>query len=200
VVNDFSLVHALLGMAMRKSSDERAVKLFQASRGRVRVIALFHAVAWRGGTDGPSATESGAFLAEVVHEAERARGDHGRIRVGVETNGVTLGLAEVVAAGLVVNELVTNALCHAFPDGRAGLVTVTLSSCEGEKNVLLRVSDDGIGFSPDDEVSEGLGLPLVRLLAEQLSAELVSRSAPGTGSDFSLRFPSIQESLAWQTS
>lgn len=198
-MNDFSLVHALLGMAMRKSSDERAVKLFQASRGRVRVIALFHAVAWRGGTDGPSATESGAFLTEVVREVERARGDHGRIRVGVETNGVMLGLAEVVAAGLVVNELVTNAFSHAFPDGRAGLVSVALSSCEGEKNVLLRVSDDGVGFSPD-EVSEGLGLPLVRLLAEQLSAELASRSEPGTGSDFSLRFSSTQESRPWQTS
>jgi len=113
---------------------------------------------------------------------------------------VALGLSEVVATGLVVSELVTNALTHAFPDGRPGVVRVSLAPVDGEKDVLLRVADDGIGFSSSIDDSSGLGLALVRLLAEQLSAELAQSSSEGHGSDFCLRFPSTQESHAWQTS
>jgi two-component sensor histidine kinase len=185
---------------MRKTSDERTVELFRASRSRVRVIALFHAVAGRGGMRGPSADDTRAYLTEIVREAERARATDGRVRVELETGGVMLGLAEVVPAGLVVNELVTNALAYAFPDRRRGSVRVTLAWSDGGRDVLLRVADDGIGLASGREDSGGLGLPLVRMLAEQLSAELAQSSSEGRGADFCLRFRSTQESHAWPTS
>jgi two-component sensor histidine kinase len=201
VVNDFSLVHALLGMAMRKTSDAHAAKLFRSSRGRIRVIALFHAIAWRGGEEGPNAEEASAYFAEVVREAERARATHGRVRVELRTNGVTLGLAQIVAAGLCMSELVQNALDHAFPKDRSGHVSVSLTPVSGTDDVVLRVSDDGVGLATGaEEDPSGLGLPLVRLLAEQLAGKLTLTSAENRGADISLRFASIRESSAWQTS
>jgi two-component system, sensor histidine kinase PdtaS len=201
VVNDFSLVHALLGMAMRKTSDAHAARLFRSSRVRIRVIALFHAIAWRGGEEGPSTEEASAYFAEVVREAERARTTHGHVRVELQTNGVTLGLAQIVAAGLCMSELVQNALDHAFPNGRSGHVSVSLTPVDGTDDVVLRVSDDGVGFPPGaEEGSGGLGLALVRLLAEQLVGKLTLSSTENRGADFSLRFASIRESSAWQTS
>jgi two-component sensor histidine kinase len=201
VVNDFSLVHALLGMAMRKTSDAHAARLFRSSRGRIRVIALFHAIAWRGGEEGPNAEEAGAYFAEVVREAERARTMHGRVRVELRTNGVTLGLAQIVAAGLCMSELVQNALDHGFPNDRSGHVRVSLTPVGDTDDVVLHVSDDGVGLPPGAEQDpNGLGFPLVRLLAEQLDGKFTLTSAENRGADFSLRFASIRESSTWQTS
>ncbi|HEX6271852.1 MAG TPA: sensor histidine kinase [Polyangiaceae bacterium] len=201
MVNDFSLVHALLGMAMRKTSDEQAARLFQASRNRVRVIALLHAVAWRTETGSPGATELRTYLEEVLREAERARATHGRVRVELETGGVALPVSEMAAAALCVSELVHNALAHAFPGDRRGHVRVTLGRGAGSNDVLLRVTDDGIGMPADaTEASAGLGLALVRLLAEQLSGELTCGSNEGNGTDFCLRFSNPEESRVWPTS
>jgi two-component sensor histidine kinase len=199
VVNDFSLVHALLGMAMRKTTDEHATSLFRASRSRIRVIALFHSMAWQGDSGGPNADGAIAFIKEVAREAERARALAGRVRVEIEATGAALGSEQVVALGLCVSELVQNALDHAFPNDRKGLVRVTLVG-EGP-DVLLRVTDDGVGFSSaTGDGSKGLGLCIVRLLAEQLSGKHELRSDVDRGTDFCLRFASTQESSGWPTS
>ena len=198
VVNDFSLVNALLGMAMRRTANSEATRLFRASRSRIRVIALFHAFAWRG--DGPlNAADTRAYFEQLVGEAVRSHDTGDRIVAELETNDTTLGLSEIVAVALCVNELLGNALDHAFPDDRRGHVRVTLAH-EGDE-VQVRVTDDGIGMSDASrDETQGLGLPLVRLLAEQLSATIVLDSSERHGTDFCLRFPSTEESRAWQTS
>jgi two-component sensor histidine kinase len=201
VVNDFSLVHALLGMAMRKTNDAGAARLFQASRNRVRVIALLHAVAWRSETSGPGPSELRTYLEEVLREAERARATHGRIRVELETSGVALDVSEMAAVGLCVSELVHNALAHAFPGDRRGTVRVSLGRSAGSTDLTLRVTDDGTGMPAGAaEASAGLGLALVRLLTEQLSGNLTCGSNEGNGTDFCLRFSNPEESHVWPTS
>ena len=185
-------------MAMRSTDDARAVRLFQASRSRIRVIALFHATAWRG--DGPpGAEETRAYFEQIFGEAVRSGTGGERVRAELATNDVTLGLSEVVAVALCMNELLVNALAHAFPDERRGSVRVTLARDGGD--VIARVRDDGIGL-PEDESdrARGVGLTLVRLLAEQLSATVTVDSSAGHGTDFCLRFSSTEESRAWQTS
>jgi two-component sensor histidine kinase len=185
-------------MAMRHTKDAGAARLLQASRSRVRVIALSHATAWRD-EDMPSAAGTRAYLEQLVGEAVRSRAAGERIQAELATNDVTLGPSEIVAVALCVNELVANALDHAFPEGRHGFVRVTLSR-EGDF-VTVRVADDGIGM-PDGagDAGKGLGLALLRLLAEQLSATTTLVSSAGHGTDFCLRFSSTEESRAWQTS
>ena len=195
-----SLIHALLGMAMRKTRDPEAAKHFQSTRSRVRAIASFHSMPRRDGSESPSGTDAGFYFKELVNEIERLRATHGRVRVELATNDVRLGIAEVVPAGLCVNELVQNAFEHGFPDGRSGIVRVSLSA-SADGDVLLRVVDDGVGFPLEArETASGLGLPLVRMLAEQLSAKLELDSSPGRGTDCCLRFRSIEESKPWPTS
>lgn len=195
-----SLIHALLGMAMRKTRDPEAAKHFQSTRSRVRAIASFHSIPRHDEGESPTSADAGSYIKELVNEIERLRGTHGRVRVELATNGVRLGLAEVIPAGLCVNELVQNAFEHAFPDERSGLVRVSLTASAGG-DVLLRVADDGVGCPPEArETTGGLGLALVRLLAEQLSAELKIDSSPGHGTDCCLRFKSTEESTAWRTS
>ena len=85
-----------------------------------------------------------------------------------------------VSVGLVVTELVINALRHAFPDGRSGHVVVGYTAKGGDWR--LSVSDDGVGMGELAERSRaGLGTGIVRALAKQLRAEItVDDTAPGT--------------------
>ena len=96
-----------------------------------------------------------------------------------------------IPCGLVVNELISNALKHAFPDGREGEIRVHLAY-ETKDRVLLRVSDNGVGIPEDFDVQQttSLGLQLVSLLVDQLAGEVhMQRANPTT---FSLRFPLVR--------
>jgi two-component sensor histidine kinase len=86
---------------------------------------------------------------------------------------------QAVLLGLIVNELVTNAIKHAFPDERAGHVRVALQS-QGSRSVLT-ISDDGIGLAARSQAGAGMGQELVHGLAHQLGAEVqVKSSTDGT--------------------
>jgi two-component sensor histidine kinase len=93
---------------------------------------------------------------------------------------------QAMPCGLLVNELISNCVKHAFPDGRQGTVKVELQPLEGKEQYQLRVSDDGIGLPADFEVRRktSLGLQLVGDLAVQLGSSL----AIGPGASFSLSF------------
>jgi two-component sensor histidine kinase len=185
-------------MAMRRTGDAEAARLFRSSRSRVRAIASFHSMPWLDAEDS-RAVDAAAYFKELSHEIERQWATHGRVRVELATDGARLGLAEVVPVGMCLNELVRNAIEHGFPDERSGVVRVSLT-VEGD-GVLLRVADDGVGFSPEaGENVSGIGLSLVRLLAEQLSAELDLTSSPSHGTECCLRFRTAKESSTWQTS
>jgi two-component sensor histidine kinase len=112
-----------------------------------------------------------------------------RIRAGVEGGAVAAGLGQAVPFGLLLNELVSNACQHAFPEGRAGTVTVRVSR-ENSYNVLS-VADDGAGLPPhvDYHNAGTLGLQLVHMLAQQLGGSV--HVVPGTGAVFHVRFPAI---------
>jgi len=93
---------------------------------------------------------------------------------------VVLGMDTAILLGLLVNELVANALKHAFPGGRPGTISIELS--EGSRGHFhLVVGDDGVGLPAEVDLSaETLGLSLVRILARQLEAEVTVRRERGT--------------------
>jgi two-component sensor histidine kinase len=93
---------------------------------------------------------------------------------------MSMGLA--IPCGLILNELITNAMIHAFPDGRSGELWVTLRR-ENDDSVLLRVADNGVGLREGlvVESSPTLGLRLIRSLTRQIDGEFeLTRSQPGT--------------------
>ena len=98
-----------------------------------------------------------------------------------------LAVDRAIPCGLILNELITNARKHAFPEGRAGVVRVELRQTASNRFVLL-VSDDGVGLPPSLDIrqTESLGLQLVCTLADQLRGEL--RIERGAGTAFRLEF------------
>ena len=101
---------------------------------------------------------------------------------------IFLNLDTSIPCGLIVNELVSNALKYAFPDGRKGEVLVSLS--ENEQAVTLTISDNGIGLPPNFNFREtdSLGLQLVTSLVEQINGEIFCENKIGT--KFTITFKS----------
>ncbi|MFW6260465.1 MAG: sensor histidine kinase, partial [Spirochaetota bacterium] len=89
--------------------------------------------------------------------------------------------------GILVHELITNSVKHAFPDGRGGTVRVSLAAADGS-TATLSVSDDGAGFDPENAPRDGLGLTLVEGLAEQMGGHASIDSGP-EGTVATITFP-----------
>ena len=114
----------------------------------------------------------GEFLAELVPATTRSLQTHSEIRYNLELEpGISLGIDRAVPLALVVSELLTNSLKYAFPE-KGGTVGVELSSSESD--IVVRVFDDGIGYSATQEPAGGTGLGsrIVEALSKQIRAEL----------------------------
>jgi two-component sensor histidine kinase len=102
--------------------------------------------------------------------------------------GLTLPVDRAIPCGLILNELMTNALKHAFPERSAGTLRVTLRR-ENEHELLLGVADDGIGLPGDyaSNVRGSLGWRLVRAFADQLGAHIRVKAEQGTSVEMIFR-------------
>jgi two-component sensor histidine kinase len=102
------------------------------------------------------------------------------ISLQLELEPVTLPIDRAIPCGLILNELLVNALKHAFPDGRAGRISIRLQQRDADRVTLL-VCDDGIGGrEPVDRTNGELGMQLVATLAQQIHADLSVKRAGGT--------------------
>jgi two-component sensor histidine kinase len=125
----------------------------------------------------------------------------GQIELTVSVDDVPLGIDAAVPCGLIVNELVSNSLKHAFPEGREGTISIELSRREDAGDYVLTVGDDGIGFPAglDFRHTESLGLQLVSALVDQLEGTV--RLDTSAGTRFEIVFPASgrrEEERTWQ--
>ncbi|HVK98693.1 MAG TPA: ATP-binding protein, partial [Dongiaceae bacterium] len=99
--------------------------------------------------------------------------DHSQINYNFSTTEVLLSINQAIPCGLIINEIISNAFKHAFPDGRRGSITIDLSY-QPDGRVRLSISDDGVGIGENIDLKQTstLGLQLVHLLADQLGATL----------------------------
>jgi two-component system, sensor histidine kinase PdtaS len=192
VKNNLQVISSLISMQMRKLEAGRSRDALEECQTRVDAIALIHERLYQSGDY--SKVEFAEYvrsLATSVFHATRTAPS----RVNLETviDDVALGVDTAIPCGLVLNELITNALKHAFRDGRSGKVQIELAKIAGGR-LRLAVTDNGIGLPPDlnSRQEESLGLRLVHTLARQLKAELVVRS--DGGASFELSFPVTRSS------
>ena len=185
VKNNLQLISSLLSLQGSSAGDPAIAKLFAESRDRVRAMALVHENLYRAGSFARIAM--GEHLRTLCAHLVRAYAGPGeRVALNVEVADIWLDLDRAIACGLIVNELVTNALKHAFPDGRSGTIRVELA-VEDTRRCRLVVSDDGVGIGPNlVERSATLGLQLVGDLTDQLRGRLETTRQSGT--TFTLRF------------
>jgi two-component sensor histidine kinase len=195
VKNDMQRITSSLRLQAAHSSPEVAAALQQAAN-QVKVIASIHDRLTH--CDGEVLVNMDDFLRDLISELRASMAEVRPIGLFVEAENHLLPLDRVGAVGLVANELITNALKHAFPDDRSGNITVRF--CRKEPDFLLTVADDGVGLpsAPQGEPQPrrgGLGQRLTRALAAQLGGRIeVARNEPA-GMAYILRFPITQPGL-----
>jgi two-component sensor histidine kinase len=181
VKNNLQVVSSLLGLQSRTIQDPEVRKMFQESQNRIHSMALLHESLYQ--SDNLSQIDFPAYIRQLAEYLFRAYGvtSERRIHLRTELDKLSLTLDAAVPCGLIVNELISNSLKYAFPDGREGEIRVGLHE-EPNRMARLVVADNGIGLSGEVDwtTTRSLGLRLVRSLAQQLGAKLEVRSVEGT--------------------
>ena len=172
IKNDLQVVSSLLSLAASGLPEsDKAVEALRSSRDRIHSMALVHEQLYRARNAGQLSVP--AYVEDLLHHLQQVYSSEARgIRVCADIENADLGLDATITCGLIINELVSNAFRHAFPDGRSGEVRVTLQSADGQ--YTLEVANDGAELPPDDELERAgtLGLQLVASLVHQLGGRL----------------------------
>jgi two-component sensor histidine kinase len=185
VKNNLQVITSLLHLqASTQAPPIRA--LLAESEARIRSIALVHENLYQAET--LESIDVDHYFAALV-SALVSTFDTGRVEVSVSRTGVHLPIDNAISCGLIVNELVSNALKHAFPGGRHGSVVVALRRPFPDV-LVLEVRDDGCGLpdSMDIRNATSMGLRLVQSLTHQLEGTIEIDRANGTA--ICIRFPS----------
>lgn len=183
--NNLQVVTALLSMQARRSDDENFRALVQAARGRVEAMARAHEQLHS--SSDLSRIDFSGYLKNLSRFIYSSHGGESRgIALELDVEKHELPLDRAVTAGLVVNELLTNAFKHAFTGDEPGRIGVRLRA--RDHLLELTLEDNGKGLDTQEASSRApLGLGLVATLAEQLDAAL--ESEPGPGTRLRLTFP-----------
>lgn len=186
VKNNLQVVSSLLGLQSRVADDDHVRKMLTDSQDRIHSMALLHEVLYQSNTF--SRVNLPDYIWQIASHLFSSFGiGQDRIRLLTNLEAMDLNLDAAVPCGLIINELVSNALKYAFPDGRKGEVRIDLLARPGGMARLV-VADNGIGLHHIDwATARSLGMRLVRTLADQIGAEVEVNSA--TGTEIQLTFP-----------
>jgi len=189
VKNNLQVISSLLRLQARNAVPAVRAAL-EDSMMRVRAMALTHQLLYE--SHDFSALQLGTFLtrlAALLRETYRVSERTLQVQVDALPTHQQISLSQAVPCGLLVNEIISNAIKHAFPQGQAGRIEIAARVTEAGR-VELSVRDDGIGVAAGHQLGGGdtLGFQLIPLLAEQLDARLEMHSAPGAGTTFRFDF------------
>lgn len=179
VKNNLQVVGSLFNLQLRSLPPGPAHAALADAADRVRTMALLHEKLYRSPT--LSAIDLDDYFGDLLHRIAVSNGAAERgIDVQCDCVRLQIGLDTAVPLGLIANELVGNALKHAFPNARTGRVRLCME-IDGD-SIVLTVEDDGVGLPADGRhlSSASLGLVLVRSLSSQLDADFTLESAAGT--------------------
>ncbi len=171
VKNNLQVISGLLDFQSRRLKDPGDQSVFRESQARIRTMALVHQRLHR--SDHLDGLKVAPYLADLIKDLAQCYGGHRRdLAMEVSSDEAELPADTVIPLGLIVNELISNACKHAFPDGRAGRVEVSFRVLPGHRH-RLTVRDDGVGLPAglDPGKVESLGVKLVSGLAQQMGGE-----------------------------
>ena len=170
VKNNLQVICSLINLQIDKSTvSSKEEHELRDMETRVRAMSLVHELLYQ--SDGFTSIDFATYVRHLTgHLLNTYEQDRSRVQIIVWTNEVSLSIEKAIPCGLIINELVVNALKHAFPDGRTGEIRIELNKADDQSAVLI-VRDNGIGLSKkldNTDGHHGIGIMLVENLAMQL--------------------------------
>ncbi len=188
VKNNMQIIYGLLNLQSGKVEDERVLRMIKETQNRIKSMALIHERLYQ--SKNLAEIAFGGYIKKLVSGLFHSYGiDPDSINGKIDAENIHLDINTAIPCGLIINELVTNALRHAFPDNQGGdgkgqlRGRVRVKMSPGKDNTFnLIVSDNGIGFPKDLNFrnTKSLGLQIVNTLVEQLEGSIKLRKKNGT--------------------
>ena len=180
VKNNLQVIYSMLRLQSQSITDPKVLELFEDNQARVRAMALLHETLYQ--SQDLSRIDMAGYISKLAGQLFKSYGiSPDTIRLRLNVAPVSFSLDTAIACGLLINELVSNSLKHAFPNGRTGEVAIHLVPDRPGTHVLT-VSDNGVGLPATFEVGKGksLGWQLVPMLVEQLKGTFELHRDAGT--------------------
>ncbi|MDH7512070.1 MAG: histidine kinase dimerization/phosphoacceptor domain -containing protein [Clostridiales bacterium] len=190
VKNNLQVISSLLNLQAYNSSDPQLLKALREGQNRIRSMALVHEKLYQ--SKDLSRIDFGEYIRKLsVHLFQSYQVDPGRIELKQDIEGIFLDINTAIPCGLIMNELISNSLKHAFPEGRKGEIYLELRR-QDEKRLLLSVRDNGVGLPEDLDIykTKTLGMQIVTLLAFQLDGTIELSREQGT--EFRILFQELR--------
>jgi two-component sensor histidine kinase len=183
VKNNLQVISSLLRLQSKKIRDSYDLQLFDESQDRIRTMALVHEKLYQ--SKDLAHIDFKDYLQKLVHDLLRAyRTADFTPDVKIHCDDIPMSIDKAIPCGLLINELITNVLKHAFPSSfkKNGLVEINVKSSNAN-HIDISVKDNGVGIKDDVdfETMDSLGIRLIHILAEdQLGGNIAVESKDGT--------------------
>lgn len=191
VKNNLQVISSLLDLQASYVSDAQVHNMLQDSRGRVRSMALVHEQLYQ--AVDLAQIDFADYVDRLTSYLFRSYGQQaGRVDLQLEVAPLLLSVETAVPLGLIINELVSNAFKHAFPNQQSGHIVLQLHR-QDENQLCLRIQDNGIGLPPNIDMrrSPSLGFTIVHTLIEQLGGHF-EQPPQAAGTCFEIKIPQAQ--------
>ena len=180
VKNNLGIVSSLLDLQADKIKDPKIISAIEESRNRVYSMSMIHQKLYQG--KNLSSISMKEYLVDLSQHILDSYGQEGSVDYAYDLEDMELDVDSAIPVGLIVNELLTNAYKHAFPNKRKGIINIVCKHIS-EDRILLEVADDGIGlleFDKEDDQGSGFGTQLIDLLIQQLDGSIMTINGLGT--------------------
>lgn len=186
VKNNMQVISSLLSLQSEHIKDKEMLGMFKESQARIKSMALVHEILYQ--SEDFANIYFDKYIEALAQEVFQIYGVQAeRVSLKIEAEDIPLGIDTAIPCGLIINELVSNALKHAFPDGEG---EIEIKFCKiDEHEAALLVKDNGIGIAEDVDFrkTESLGLQLVTLLVEEQLGGCIVLDRSG-GTEFCITF------------
>jgi PAS domain S-box-containing protein len=179
VKNNLQVISSLLKLQSRSVKDKRVAEMFSESLNRVKSMALVHERLYQ--SKDMARLNMAEYIRMLTPHLCRSLGVRAKdVLVTIDAEDAWLGIDTAVCCGLLINELVSNSLTHAFPSGKGGEIRIRFGPQPNQTYALI-VSDNGVGFPNHVDIRnpQSLGLQLVSALTNQLGATMETRQRRG---------------------
>lgn len=190
VKNNLQVISSMLRLQSSNLDDERIKEVFNDAQSRVLAMSLVHEKLYK--ADNFSSIYISDYVSDLVSSIVTShKVDQDKILINLYIDSLSINLDTMIPVGLIINELVTNSLKHAFPNGNKG--TIEIHFKRKEAKFYLSIKDNGIGILKDIDIDniKSLGLRLVQTLVTQINGDLLISN--DNGSLFCITFEEIQK-------
>lgn len=184
VKNNLAVMSGLMRLQIEETKSEEAKATLERNAERIHSMAMIHNSLYQ--QEKLNDIDLSVYIAELIDEIKTSYlSKYANISVKSDLDAISLPVSKAIPCGIIINEILINAIKHAFPENRPGEIKVQLKSTGNA--VKLTISDNGIGFNSEAQ-TQSLGMNLIHSLSEQIDGEISIKSESNSGSTIDLSF------------